>query len=237
MKVIVVYLRLYADCMSKALEGVGKNVWTLLLPMALLGAFVVSMQLIAPLGALLAGFIVFFVESALIGCYLYFLRELVNRSKVSLQELRQSFTAYFWSVMNLLFVLWIVELVLSFMVGHQPNAATLTFLVFLAEFILLNAFPEVIYVRGTYGGLQTIQSCIHFIQQSWIEWFIPNLAFGAFFYFAYAQSLRYGNLGLLVFALAGGAVLHILMVFRGHLFEALDSSSHRQRMFKYRKAV
>ena len=31
-----------------------------------------------------------------------------------------------------------------------------------------------------------------------------------------------------------GALLHLVMVFRGHLFAALDGTSHRQRMYKYR---
>jgi hypothetical protein len=31
-----------------------------------------------------------------------------------------------------------------------------------------------------------------------------------------------------------GALLHVLMVFRGFLFEILDGSTHRQRMFRFR---
>ncbi len=33
-----------------------------------------------------------------------------------------------------------------------------------------------------------------------------------------------------------GAALHVVMVFRGNLFRALDGSSHRQRMFTRRIA-
>jgi hypothetical protein len=31
-----------------------------------------------------------------------------------------------------------------------------------------------------------------------------------------------------------GALLHLVMVFRGYLFAALDGTSHRQRMYRYR---
>ena len=43
--------------------------------------------------------------------------------------------------------------------------------------------------------------------------------------------------GMLTVSVIGGALLHVVMVFRGFLYVALDGSTHRQRMYKFRGAV
>lgn len=235
MKVVLAYLRLYGDCMAKAFEGLKRNAWTLLLPMALWPALKLAGGLLAPLG-FAAGIAYVLVQAAAISCYLYFVGEVVEHSRVSIREFRTSIGAYFWSVLNLGFVLWIVELVLGMAVGQHPRAEMISFAVTLLELVLLNPAPEVIYVRGTRNGLETIQRSIRFIQDNWIEWFIPNLLLiGAGWWFLQNVVSRLGPLALV--GLVGlGALLHVLMVFRGHLFRVLDGSTHRQRMFRYRTA-
>ena len=89
-----------------------------------------------------------------------------------------------------------------------------------------------IYEKGTYGGLATIQTSIEFIQHNWIEWYLPNVViFGAIYAVIFQLRIPYAGL------LLAGVILHLGMIFRGNLFEALDGSSHRQRMFKYRNAA
>ena len=230
MKTIVVYLRLYGDCARQALAGLRKNAWTLALPIALLWVVALLTPLVAGLG-ILGSFIIPLILAAGASCYLYFVSETVAGAPVKLTELQRSIGAYFWSVINVMFVLWIVDIVLGFVL-RGPNAALIGEIVTLAEVILLNPAPEVIYEKGTYGGLATVQTCVEFIQQNWIEWFIPNLLGLAALYGLYRELG-----GGIVFALAAGALLHVGMLFRGHLFLALDGSSHRQRMFKYRNAA
>lgn len=231
MKTIVVYLRLYGDCAAKALAGVRKNAWTLALPIALLWVDALLTPIVGSLG-ILGGFILPLIWAAGISCYLYFVSETVAGAPVRISELQRSLRAYFWSVINVMFVLWIADWVLELVLRGNRNAGTLLRIVELAELVLLNPAPEIIYEKGTYGGLATVQACIEFIQQNWIEWFIPNLLWLAALY---ALETRVGN-GL-VFALVAGALVHYGMLFRGHLFVSLDGTSHRQRMFKYRNAA
>ncbi len=223
------------DCVAKAFKGLQRNAWTLLLPMALWPALELVRGLLAPLG-FAAGFVYVLVQAAAISCYLYFVGEVVAHSRVSIRELRTSIGAYFWSVLNLGYVLWIVELVLGLAVGRHPRAEMIFLAVTLLELVLLNTAPEVIYVRGTRNGLETIQRSIRFIQDNWIEWFIPNLLLiGAGWWLLRNVVSRLGPLTLV--GLVGlRALLHVLMVFRGHLFRVLDGSTHRQRMFRYRTA-
>lgn len=237
MKFVLVYLRLYGRCFLDAFAGLWKNPWTLLLPIAMMLALVLLGPLLAPLG-IVGGFLLGISLTFLSSCYLYFLGGVVAKHSVSVKELKTAFLAYFWSVMNLGFVLWIAELGLGFALGKNPNAAAFQAALGLLAAVLLNAAPEVIYLKGSVGGLETIQRSIRFLQENWIEWFLPNgLFIAAVWYFPQlgidpfsATSPRALLLGS---GIAGGFVAHILMVFRGNLFQELEGSTHRQRMFRY----
>lgn len=234
MNLFLVYLRLYGHCLTAALQGIGKNAWTLLLPMGLGIGWLVLAAPISALG-LVGGILLALLFDAVYSCYLYFTGEIVARSKVTLAELRKSFGAYFWSVMNLLFVLWIVRFVLSAVLAQSPQADAIGLTVWLMTLVVLNATPEVIYLRGTRGGVETITRSVRFLQDHWVEWFVPNLLGLGLLYGSYLAlvELMPRWLGTLVIVPIS-ALFHVLMVFRGHLFETLDGSTHRQRMFRFR---
>ncbi|MGZ6097063.1 MAG: hypothetical protein ACXWLL_01620, partial [Myxococcaceae bacterium] len=230
MNVLTVYLRIYADAFRQALTGIAKNAWTLLLPIALLEANGLATGLVIGTLGRLGQFVVWAVWAAAASCYLYFLGEVVAKSRVKLDEFGRSVGAYFWSVANLFFVYWVATLVIDLMVPG-PQKAVFSQLLFLAGVIVLNAAPEVMYQRGTRGGLETVQRSVRFLQANWIEWGIPNLLILAAWWFTPRDPLwSLGTLGTILTALVEGALLHLVMVFRGHLFAALDGTSHRQRM-------
>jgi hypothetical protein len=236
MNVLTVYLRIYADAFRQTLTGIGKNAWTLLLPIGLLEANALASGLVLSLG-FVGQLLVWVVTAAAASCYLYFLGEIVAKSRVRFDEFGKSIKAYFWSVANVFFVLWIAQLVLSLVAGRTPQAGVLGQLLVLAAVILLNAAPEVIYLRGTYGGLETVQRSIRFLQENWIEWGIPNLVLlAAYIWFPRGLFYSLGSAGAVLEAAVLGALLHLAMVFRGHLFAALDGTSHRQRMYRWRSS-
>ncbi len=230
MKVLVVYARLYAECLRQAINGLKKNAWTLLLPAVLYVAWSWSAGLTARLG-LLGGLLQPLLMAALLSCYLYFLGEVISHSKVSVSEMGRSIGAYFWSIVNLSFVLWIAAILTGMLLRGNHNAGLVMLGLKYVALVLLSAAPEAIYQRGTYGGLATIQKSIAFLQQHWIEWLLPTALF--YLLLQWISDLA-DTLGLLPSALLLGAVFHLAMAFRGHLFAALDGSTHRQRMFKYR---
>lgn len=240
MRVLSVYGRIYADCLRQALVGIQKNVWTLFLPPLLLLAWSYAGTLVGLLGLggnFLGGIVLTLAIAALLSCYLYFLGEVVAKSRVRLNEFKKSIGAYFWSVVNLSFVVWVAGMVLDLVVGKSPQADVFKTLFDLAVIILLNAAPEVIYQRGTRGGLETVQRSIQFLQANWIEWALPTaLPIAIALYFPLRAFAVYGLLGYAAGILIEGALLHLSMVFRGHLFAALDGTSHRQRMYRWRSA-
>jgi hypothetical protein len=104
------------------------------------------------------------------------------------------------------------------------------------ELIVLNAAPEVIYLKRSSGGIETIQRSFSFLQENWIEWFLPNVLILGFVWLVINGTIPVGALPLPVITVPvlGGALLHVVMVYRGFLFQTLDGSTHRQRMFRFR---
>ena len=240
MRVLTVYGRIYADCLRQALLGIRKNAWTLFLPPLLLVAWSYAGTVVGLLGVggnLVGGILLTLAIAALLSCYLYFVGEVVAKSRVRLSEFQKSIGAYFWSVVNLTFVVWVASLVLDLAVGRSPQAAVFRILFDLAVIILLNAAPEVIYQRGTRGGLETVQRSIQFLQANWIEWALPTaLPVAIALYFPLREFAVHGLSAYVVGVLLEGALLHLSMVFRGTLFATLDGTSHRQRMYRWRSS-
>lgn len=241
MNVAAIYARLYLDCARRAWGSIAKSPWTLLLPIGLALALGLADSLAMSFG-MVGGLLMGAVFAAVGSCYLYFLGELVTNAKVTLAEFGKSIGAYFWSVANVLFVYWIASIVLGAVLRGSPQGRAASTALFWGAVVLLNAAPEVIYRSHTYGGLATIQKSVEFLQGNWLEWGIPNVVLLAALEVFRTQGawLLVSQLGRLGFGLATilfGALLHLVMVFRGHLFVELDGSSHRQRMFRYRTAA
>jgi hypothetical protein len=235
MKLLVVYARIYGQSVMNAVAAIAKNSWTLLLPMGLVVAWTLLAGLLGSIGVA-GGILAGLARSAALSIYSFFLGGLVAQQKVGVDQLRKSVGVYFWSWFNIFFVLWVVDLVLGAVFTANPALKIAFDLVLL---IALNTTPEVVYQKGTRGGLETIQRSFLFLQENWVEWFIPNgLVLGGVFAIFSTGALVGVFRGPLAIAapLLGGVLLHVYMVFRGFLFEALDGSTHRQRMFRYRNA-
>jgi hypothetical protein len=231
MRLIAVYAHIYGRALTRAVTSVKRSPWTLLLPVVVWTGMLLAQTFVSGLG-FLSGIASALALSALFSSYLYFVGELVSEARVSVAELGKSFGSYFWAVINVGFVVWVVEWLMSLALARSRQAAAIMIIVRFAEFVLLNAAPEVIYLRRTYGGMATVQRTITFVQANWIEWFIPNLAFGAAFWWGVPFLAQIG-IPTPVIGVVIGALFHLIMVFRGFLFEALDSTSHRQRMYRY----
>ncbi|MBL8936135.1 MAG: hypothetical protein JNM69_16375 [Archangium sp.] len=238
MKVITVYARIYGQAFTNALAAIVKNAWTLLLPMGLAVAWLlVTTRVGSAMDPWSGGMVIGLARSAALSIYCFFLGGLVAQQKVGLDQLKTSIGTYFWSWLNIFFVLWIASLVLTPVFAANPNLSMPLTLVLL---IALNTVPETIYLKGTRGGIDTITRSFAFMQENWIEWFVPNgIVLGLVvvgMVFATVVSSLLGTLGAIGSGLLLGIFLHIYAVFRGFLYEALDGSTHRQRMFRFRNS-
>ena len=96
MKVVTVYLRLYAACAVGAFRAIAQSPWTVTLPILALGAYMVVASLAMRLGPA-AGIALSFAQAALLSAYFYFVREGVAGAKVGLGEVGKSLGAYLWA--------------------------------------------------------------------------------------------------------------------------------------------
>ncbi|MBL9038361.1 MAG: hypothetical protein JNG84_07605 [Archangium sp.] len=234
MNVLSVYLRLYGTSVVDAVKAVAKSPWTLVLPVGLGVAFFFLAMVLAPLG-LVGGVLLGFARAAGLSAYLYFVGELVSKSPTSLSELKKSFGVFFWSVIGVSFVLWVVDIVLGIALENNPQKEQLLGALDLISLIALNAVPETIYVKGTRSGVDTIMVSFRFLQESWIEWFLPNGLLIAAVWFG-RGFIPFELVGALPVVIGFAVLFHVVMVFRGFLYLALDGSTHRQRMFRFRNS-
>jgi hypothetical protein len=106
-----------------------------------------------------------------------------------------------------------------------------------AIFVLFNAVPELIY-QSRAASVQLLAASVRFVQENWIEWFIPNILFGVVYYLSYelVPVSPESVLGI-VLELGRSFLLFYMMVFRGYLFQGLQSGSRRTRIFRSRAGL
>jgi hypothetical protein len=216
-------------------------------------------NLLAPLGVI-GGFLVGLLEALCISSYLYLLSQAVAGSRIGLADLRRNFASLFIEVIGVLFLLWIAGMVVGFLARVASERAAFVMAAYgLAVAVFLNPVPEIIY-QGRSPGRSTelLVASFHFIQQHWIEWFLPNIVFGVLI-----VGIAYGGEALNpetlmttlpgLFSLQGGyqlapqllsggrplwlwpillAMVHYAMVYRGVLFRELSTGGWRVREFR-----
>jgi hypothetical protein len=215
--------RLYLDGLRRTWQSLRKSPWTLLLPVGYVAAEVAAAMVLAPLG-LLGAILTVLLGDLLISSFLFYVAQTVSGATARPSDLGRSFAAYFLPVISFFFAWMVVTFLLRMTLAANPNAIRVQIAFWLVAAVLLNAAPEILYQHVRPSGIQTMVSSIKFIQVHWIEWFIPNIAFGVGFYFGMGALVRLPY-GVFLLPPVLGAALWVVMIFRGHLFYTLDRSS------------
>lgn len=247
-------LALYQQVAKEAWEKGSRSWWVGLLPFLYGPIFFLSSMFLAPLG-MIGGFILGFILAMCVSSYLYFIAEVVNGSRVSLTELRESWRPHLSSVINILFFFFILQSLLALLTPPgDETALMLASLIELILLIILNPLPEIIY-QGRSEGFSMLQESVDFLWGCSVEWFLPFIVLAIFsaLFFPIALlegPLQFGRLTLpatiggapqgsmfsFLWTLLSGFILFALMVFRGLLFRALSGTTRRQRIFRARQS-
>jgi hypothetical protein len=218
-------------------------------------------NLLSGLG-MIGGFLLGILEALCISSYLYLLSQAVAGSRIGLADLRRNFATLFIEVIGVLFILWIAGYVVGFLARLASERSAFVMAAYgLAVAVFLNPVPEIIYQGRSQGrATDLVMDSVRFVQQHWIEWFVPNVLFGVLLIgIVYggealnAQTLMTTLPGL--FSLQGGyqlapqllfggrpmwlwpivlAIVHYAMVYRGVLFRELAGGGWRVRAFRAR---
>jgi hypothetical protein len=178
--------------------------------------------------------------AACVSSWLHFMEQVVRGTgRANLRDLPSSFGTYLGDVINVLFLIFVIQLVMGFLL---PPRSLVAIVLTLAMAVFFNAILELIYL-GRYSGPELLMASYRFIGTNWIEWFPATMLL-----LAIALAVD-----LLVSALAGpapdaqtrrfvqtiasvavGFVLAYASIVRGLLYLELSSSSRRAREFKRR---
>ena len=158
----------------------------------------------------------------------------------------------FFNTLGVAFILFLVLIVVRLFVA--PTIPWMFSIVQLVFFLVFNPVPEVIYTHR-FDGMHALSHAAGFVKDNWIEWFIPLLilmapviylnAGSAVWILADTELLLPAMAIVKVWSIFGQVVGHALsiigiliaiwfMLFRAYLFLSLDSSSRRQRIYKWK---
>ncbi len=248
-------LRIYGSAARDAGRAVARGGWALGWLVAALVGMAVLGVLVAPLG-ILGGFALGFAQAAAAGTYLACVRDTLGPGRpLDLGRVRDNLGAYTWDVMNVLFPLFLLDLVLA-----QVRLPYVGMVVGIAVFLFLNPLPEMVG-RVRAGGLDVLGEAWSFMGRAGPEWLLPQVAFvaGAWALLPGGSGvdrlvrvlgvfgprmgfMEAGSLGLAAWAGGGGllratallVLVHAAMVFRAALYVRLASGSRRSRAWEAR---
>lgn len=249
-------LALYQTALSKSWSAFMGSV--VIIPLAVLLYFLfLQISSIAFTFGIAGRFLAGLLFVACLALYLGWIREAVSRGRIRIADLKDWDLSLFQPVMSVAFIFFLAELVLNSIFQQNPDVLSIISLII---GIVLNAIPEIIYQRQT-SGLSAFEEAVSFIQENWIEWFLPTLflLFPLLIHPAFLEILPFIFSGELVLfpgftALMASNVtfslflnsslawlasimslifMHFFVIFRGFLFQELFSSSRRSRAFRY----
>jgi hypothetical protein len=192
--------------------------------------------------SIFAGIILAIFSASMISNYLYLLFNIINYNKITFQDFKDGFKYFLRKMYTIFFFAWIGSFLLDAVSGVLgPNAYVLNIIISISVLLLLNPLPETLYLK-TLEPMDSIMYAFDFMKENWLNWLIPNAVFYA------ALFLLTGNIVTDLFAthvftgfsldvvgiikyLLGQGLFSFLMIYRGHLYKLLSTSTRRKRMY------
>ncbi|WP_313756799.1 hypothetical protein [Tissierella sp.] len=246
MDIIKDFMMLNKQVFRKTLNSLRDNgviIFTGIVYMILnIAIFTVVLTIFTGVLSIFAGIILAVVSASLISNYLYLLYNIINYNKITFQDFKDGFKYFLRKVYTVFFFAWIGSYLLSIIQGILGfNAYILNIIITVSIFFILNALPETLYLK-VLEPMDSIMYSIDFIKDNWLNWLLPNILFYGILYYLtgniitdlFATHLSFGfNFGTssIIKYLLGQGLFSFIMIYRGHLFKLLSTSTRRKRMF------
>lgn len=232
--------------MKKSIKSFSKN-WMLIFTglvytfLNILILFILNTFFKGPL-YILVGFIMAIVSSSLISNYLYLLSNIINYDRITMGNFKEGFKFYLWKIYGVFFIAWIANYLLSLLTGILGTSGDLVNkIISIIILIGLNPLPETIYQKY-YSPFESIQYAFEFMKGNWFNWLLPNILLYLLLYLVtgkvivdlFATHLSFGldlSLKGIGIYILGQVVFSFIMIYRGHLFKLLSTSTRRKRMY------
>ncbi|MBU5257405.1 hypothetical protein [Tissierella praeacuta] len=246
MDIIKDFMMINKQVFKKTLNSLKNNgviIFTGIVYMILnIAIFSVVLTIFKGILSIFAGIILAIVSASLISNYLYLLYNIINYNRITFQDFKDGFKYFLRKVYTVFFFAWIGSYLLSIIqqiLGF--NAYILNTIITISIFFILNALPETLYLK-VLEPMDSIMYSIDFIKDNWFNWLLPNILFYGLLYYLtgniitdlFATHLSFGfNFGIpsIIKYLLGQGLFSFIMIYRGHLFKLLSTSTRRKRMF------
>lgn len=191
---------------------------------------------------ILAGLILALTSASLISNYLYLLYNVINYNSLHFQDFKDGFTHFLRKTYTVFFYAWIGSMLISLITDILGNNAyILNLIVSISIFILLNPLPETLYLK-VLDPMSSITYSVDFMKENWVNWLLPNVTMLIVLYLltgnfisgiftthiSYLSSFRIIDIAKYLIA---QALFSFIMVYRGHLYKLLSTSTRRKRMY------
>lgn len=192
--------------------------------------------------SIFGGIILAIVSAGLISNYLYLLFNVINYDRITFQDFKDGFMYFLRKIYTIFFFAWIGSFLLNTFSGILgSNAYVLNIIISISILFILNALPETLYLK-TMEPMESIMYAVDFIKENWLNWLIPNAIFYIALYFLTGKIItnlftthlffgfNFNGLSIIMYLLGQG-VFSFMMIYRGHLFKLLSTSTRRKRMY------
>lgn len=192
--------------------------------------------------SLLSGIAFALLRSSIASNYLYLLFNIVNYNRLTIDNFKEGFTYYIRKMYGIFFVAYIGRLLLATIAPLLgPIGSYLDISVYLLIALALNALPETVYSKS-YDSWESILYSLEFLKENWLNWIVPNALFYLGIYLISGKMLlnvfnthlefNFSTAPLYIGSYAIAQIIFsFMMVYRGHLYKILSTSTRRKRMF------
>lgn len=246
MDIIKDFLLINKQVLKKTIKSLGKNPLIILTGLAyvIMNAVIFGVVLTVFQGflSIFAGIILAIVSAALISNYLYLLFNIINYDRMTVQDFKDGFTYFLRKVYTVFFFAWIGSMLLNMVNGLMGiSQQMISLIVTITVIILLNPLPETLYLKSL-DPMGSISYSIDFMKENWVNWLIPNLVLNLLLFqftgelvtgiFTTHLSMGFGLDAMsLIRYLIGQLIFSFMMIYRGHLYKLLSTSTKRKRMY------
>ncbi|NLJ78843.1 MAG: hypothetical protein GX329_05735 [Tissierellia bacterium] len=192
--------------------------------------------------SILAGIATLIVGSSLISNYLYLLYNIINYDRITVDDFKNGFKYFIRKIYGVFFIAWIGSYFLSIVLNAiGSNAILINRVIGIVILVALNPLPEIIYQRH-YSSGDSIKYALGFMEENWLNWLLPNAIFHFILYLItntlvlglFTTYLPIGHdIGIRRIGsyILGQTLFSFIMIYRGHLFKILSTSTRRKRMY------
>lgn len=224
--------------LKRSIEAVKKNPIVIIL--GVIYTLVWAMIAIFAMNLGFLGSIVLTLASAAMGSHiLYVIERVLGNNKLNLQYWQDGIRAHFRPVILFMFLYNLVNYAITLFIFPIFSAMglgmALSMIVQFLIFIFFNPLPETIY--HTYAHESVIlEKSFKFVIDNKFAWFIPNiLVSGVLYLFYRALGSIFGSLpyaiGFVLTSLILSGFIAFFMIYRGYLYDMLNTTSRRKRLF------